>query len=223
MTDQSFDEFVTELRDDADAATYNLGYMKAILDEPIVDEKLDGSFSGYAMAIATAAVKRSLALYCARAWDKSNDAISLPNGYKRIASLADMRQRWEGWFTGDYSHDRVAKVEASYDRFLKDFSSVQADESHISFRVFRSEWLAHRIPYSNDRRKSEKAGPVDNVTMNQLVSCAEQTVLLVGDLGFLCDGMNNPYPERITRVERHCREFWRVLPVLGKVEDSRFE
>ena len=93
MTDQSFDEFVTELRDDADAATYNLGYMKAILDEPIVDEKLDGSFSGYAMAIATAAVKRSLALYCARAWDKSNDAISLPNGYKRIASLADMLQR----------------------------------------------------------------------------------------------------------------------------------
>lgn len=223
MTDQSFDEFVTELRDDADAATYNLGYMKAILDESIVSEKLDRSFSGHAMAIATAAVKRSLALYCARAWDKSIDAVSLPNGKKRIASLADMRQRWEGWFTGDHARHRVAKVEASYDRFSKDFSSALADDSHISLRVFRSEWLAHRITYSNDRRKSEKAGPVDNVTMNQLVSCAEQTVLLVGDLGFLCDGMKNPYPERITRVERHCREFWRVLPVLGNVEDSRCE
>lgn len=61
-----FQELLEHLRKDADHAIWEIGYMKALIDEPIVEAKLEGSLSGYALETANAAVKRSLALYCAR-------------------------------------------------------------------------------------------------------------------------------------------------------------
>ena len=75
---------LSHLRDDADAATWNVGYMRATLDNPAVGQKTNDSFSGYALEVATAAVKRSLVLYCSRAWDTAADAVSVPNVAKKI-------------------------------------------------------------------------------------------------------------------------------------------
>lgn len=191
-------DFVSELRNDADAASWNLGYMKAMLDNPIVGEKLDRSYSGYAMAIANAAVKRSLALYCSRAWDTACDAVSLPNAEERLSEIAD----------------RADAV-----RFMIGFEKEQLAESGALIGIFRSEWLAHRVVGSRDRLKFEKQKPARDVTFNELVQRAERTVLLVGEFGYLLDRATNPYPERIERAERYCREFWRLLPVLGDAED----
>lgn len=196
-----FNSIISNLRDDANAATWNLGYMKAVLDNPLVPDKLGQSFSGYAMEVATAAVKRSLALYCARAWDEDADAISLPNATKWLPDPTD------------------DKTKARRERYLENFAKAAKDESRPSIRVFRTEWLAHRVTNSKDRKKLEKLNPVVDITLNDLVRCAEQTIVLAGEIGFLGDGLANPFPERIERVERYCREFWRVLPVLGDIEN----
>ena len=64
------------------------GISRVAIDEnPLISDRLNDSYSGYAGAIANSAVKAALILYCARAWDKAEDAVSLRS---TIAELPDL-------------------------------------------------------------------------------------------------------------------------------------
>jgi hypothetical protein len=176
--------------------------MKAVVDEPVVGEKIGNSFAGYALEIATVAVKRSLALYCSRAWDEGEDAISLPRLAKALP-LEDLREEMK---------EEHAKLSA-------DCSAV--DQNQISaLRVFRTENLAHRVMTSRDRKKNVKSGQSVETTIRELIVFGEVTVSLVERLCEVRGGKSDEYSARIQLAERYCREFWRVIPILDEVEDQ---
>ncbi len=219
MEKSAFAEMLAELRQDAAEACWSLGYMKAIVDEPLIGEKTDASYSGYAMVIATTAVKRMLSLYCSRAWDQVSDVSSIPNLIKLLPSFQELTRERKSWHPDPAFDHQVDALSAEHSKLLADVNAV--DKKRIaSLRVFRTEWLAHRVKESKDRMHAEKAGPLEDTTVRNLLDFAEHTVSTVGRLGLVWDGTNSAYLESIDRAERYCREFWRVIPNLGDVEDA---
>jgi hypothetical protein len=214
----TFEELLQHLRQDADQATWEIGYMKALIDEPIVGTKLEGSLSGYALETANAAVKRSLALYCARAWDHDKDAVSLVNAATMLPSLEDLRASRLTWYPDTPYDVHLTSLPGQRDEILLKIQSASEDARHPALRIFRSEWLAHRVPNSRDRKKYAKQSAVVDITLAQLLERAVQTVNLVGELGFVADGLVNPYPDNVERAHRYSKEFWRVLPIFGDAE-----
>lgn len=91
MNAEKFGDLLSHLRDDAEAAIWNVASMRAILDEPVVREKLAQSYSGHAMEVANIAVKRQLALYCCRAWDRGKGTVSIPKVFDELEKLASCR------------------------------------------------------------------------------------------------------------------------------------
>lgn len=216
--DIQFEELLQHLRQDAEQAIWEIGYMKALIDEPIVGTKLEGSLSGYALATANAAVKRSLALYCARAWDHDRDAVSLLNAARMLPSLEDLRESRLTWYP-DTSYDiHLTSLPMQRDEILLKIASASEDARHPALRIFRSEWLAHRVPSSRDREKHVKRSAVVDITLGQLLERAILTVNLVGEIGFVADGLVNPYPENIEMAHRYSKEFWNVLPIFRDAE-----
>jgi hypothetical protein len=193
--------------------------MKALIDEPIVGAKLEGSLSGYALETANAAVKRSLALYCARAWDHDDDAVSLLNAAKMLPSLEDLRQSRLTWYPETTYDVHVTSLPKQRDEILTKIKIASEDVRHPALRIFRSEWLAHRVPSSRDRKKFVQQSAVVDITLAQLMERAVQTVNLVGEVGFVADGLVNPYPESVENAHRYSTEFWRVLPILRDAEE----
>jgi AbiU2 len=217
MQTSDFGVMLSELQKDATDACWAIGYMKAVVDEPVVGEKIGDSFSGYAMEVSMISVKRSLALYCARAWDHGADVISIPRLRDLLPSSEHLRIERESWYRDPAFFNEVEKLELQHAKLLNDLAQV--DQSRVSsLRVFRTEKLAHRLTTSNDRKKIERSGPVVDTTIRELVEFAELTVGLLGRLGLVLEGENSPYAELIERSQRYCREFWRVLPKLGEVE-----
>ena len=185
MTDHTFDDYVAYLSGEADAATWDLGYLKAIIDSPTIGEKLQQSFSGYAMETANRAVKHSLALFCARAWENAHDAISLPNAHKKRLPPQNLRAHWKCSCFDCSTHSRGKRVKDRYFPYLYAYVSTLENPAHGSKRVFRRERLAHNIANSKDRQKLENVGSVNGATLNDLVKLAEQTILLIGKLADL--------------------------------------
>lgn len=74
------------------------------------------------------------------------------------------------------------------------------------------------MPEYRERKKLEMTSPVGAITLNELVGLTEDSVLLVDGMGIVADRSRSPCRDRLDRVERYCREFWRVLPVLSEVE-----
>lgn len=197
MIASALTEWIEFLRTDTDQATRNLGYMRALADNPVVQEKIHNSSSGFALATANVAVKRSLALYFARAWDTKKDVISLPL----------LRNKLQGNPLKNQVGDK--------------FGRIRKDPSFLSVLDYRTGVLAHNIPSRPEQRRSETQQPIVDLTFNNLMRLSEETILLVGELGYLIDGKSNTYPDRIRSAERDCRLFWHVLPMLHDAENRR--
>lgn len=136
-----------------------------------------------------------------------------------LPSLEDLRKRRLTWYR-DTSYDgHLTSLSTQRDDILLKIMVASEDVRHPALRIFRSEWLAHRVPSSRDRMKFAQQSAVVDITLAQLMERAVQTVNLVGDLGFVVDGQMNPYPENVERAHRYATEFWKVLPVLRDAEE----
>lgn len=192
---------VEALKHDADVAAWQIGYMRALIGNPDPPAKMHDSFSGFAMEVANVAVKRELALYCARAWDDAKDAISLPTLTAKLPAPSPANR-------------------ARRDSYLAAYQKAKDEDVGVGLRVFRTEWLAHRVAHSKDRANFETVKPIENVTYDELVARGSVTVSLVAELRYLWTGREAAYDDHLAGAERHCREFWRVLPVLREVESG---
>lgn len=171
------------------------------------------------MEIANVAVKRSLALYCTRAWDHAPDAISVPHLHQPLPSSEHLRRERESWYGYPEGAQAIQHLEAEHSKLLVDLAKV--DQSRIgSIRVFRAERLAHRVFSSSDRKRIEAKGKVADTTIKELVDFAELTVDLVGRFGLVLEGHVSPFAGLVERSQRYCHEFWGLLPKLGEVENQ---
>ncbi|SDP77334.1 hypothetical protein SAMN05428967_3369 [Phyllobacterium sp. YR620] len=219
MNEAEIDTKMNALRQDADQAASQLAFIRSNIDNPVIKDRLDGSTSGYAWQVAKAGVEQSLILYCARAWDLSRDAISLPILMARFPSLADVKKKRDDWHK-KMGIANAPALDTEYAAFAAAYKTAKEHDAHAHLRVLRSEHFAHRVLLSRDRQKFEASGPIIDATINDLVSLADQTVRIVGDMGYLWDGLVNPYPDMIARSEGYCREFWEHLPVYRNLEKS---
>lgn len=214
----AFELHLIELRKDADQASWFLGFIKSVVDNGILDERVEGSFSGYAVVTARAGVKNSLILYCARAWDTRDDSISLCRAVEKLPVAEELdRRRQENW-RGDQP---VPSLSERRRLFMANYEEARDLPHHPSIRVLRTEYFAHRVLQSKDRIRLEKQGPIINATYDNLIDLAARTLSLVGELGYLWDQTVNPYPDRVEWTRSQCAKFWHVLPVLKEREDDR--
>lgn len=229
------EQMIESLRQDAEAATRYIGYLKAVVDQEVVAQKLAHSFSGHALATATSAVKQALILYCARTWEKAptsenlKPVISIPAAIARLQDPEliqfDLQMRFpeDTSLSAEERLERLLRLEQRiYHRHAKmiaAYGDLVAEAAHGPLRVLRTENYAHLAINSHDRQGLEKAGLMSGTTWNDLLRVSEATVHLVGELGYFWDRSSNPYQEWIKTAHRQCREFWRILPVLGDVED----
>ncbi|WP_157764525.1 hypothetical protein [Rhodobacter sp. CZR27] len=221
MNEVEFDALITELRNEADEAAWHIGFMKVAIDQnEMIADRLNGSCSGYAGLVARSAVKAAVILYCARAWDKARDSVSLRRAFEEFPALDDLNtRRSEQLATLGIEFDEATLV-GRYANLLEEYSVAEASPEHHHIRLLRTEYFAHRVIESDDRKKLAKAGvDVDPATYDGLLRLAVTTVSLVGEFGYLWDRLSNPYPDRIAYAERCCREFWRNVPVLRDVEE----
>lgn len=220
MSVAKFSNLLAHLEVDAHTAAYNVGYLRAVIDEEIVGQKLDCSMSGRALTTATDAITRVTALYCARSWEQNAKFITVPAATKAMPSDEEViaYQR-----TGGLQGDQSNLLAATAKRRAKALEAIDAAAkmpSHPYLRVMRSEWLAHRIEVSRDREKLEsKDGEIRGVMYREIMECAAATVTAVGELHYFLNGICSPWPDRMRRAEEDCREFWRCLPVFRDVEN----
>ena len=68
--------------------------MKVAIDQnEMIADRLNGSYSGYAGLVARSAIKAAVILYCARAWDKARDSVSLRRAFDELPALDDLNAR----------------------------------------------------------------------------------------------------------------------------------
>lgn len=158
MSIDSFAKLIADRERDAHSAARNVGYLRAILDESIVGEKLAGSLSGRALTTASDAVLRITALYCARSWEKKGDLISIWSAFSAMPSdneVVEHQRRLRG-------HTDVARtLMRTGKRRLAALEAVHAAAAmplHPYLEVMRAEWIAHRIDASRPRKRLEKRG-----------------------------------------------------------------
>lgn len=221
MNEAELDALIAELRNEADEAAWHVGYMKVAIDEsPLISDRLNGSYSGYAGAIANSAVKAALILYCARAWDNANDAISLRRAIPPLRDLDGLVRR-RGIQLADLGveFEDASTFTSRHAALLKALDETDTSVTHGQIRLLRTEYFAHRIIESKERQKLTSSGvAIEPVTYDGLLQLAEATILLVGEIGYLWDRLSNPYEDHIARAEGCCREFWHNVPVLRDVE-----
>ncbi len=221
MNEAELDVLIAELRNEADEAAWHVGYMRVVIDEnALISDRLNGSYSGYAGAIANSAVKAALILYCARAWDKAVDAVSLR---RAIVGLPDfeglVKRRGIQLAALGVDSDDASGFASRHAALLKAFGEAAASVSHDHIRLLRTEYFAHRVIESKERKKLSSSGvAIEPATYDALLQLAEATILLVGEIGYLWDRLSNPYADRIARAEVCCREFWHNVPILRDVE-----
>ncbi len=220
MSQVDLEELITELRADADQAAWYIGFMNSVINESeLIAERLNDSFSGYAGAIAQTAVKAGLILYCARAWDTADNSVSLRRTISELPTLDELVERRRGQLAALGIDLDEAGVTSRHDRLMEAYHEAELSADHDHIRLLRTEYFAHRVVESRERGKLTKAGVVvAPVTYNGLLKLATSTVKLVGEIGYLWDRLSNPYPDRIARAERCCREFWRNVPILRDAE-----
>ena len=211
----SVDEILDNLRADAGIATWRVGYIKSIINNKIIPEKIGSSYSGYAVAVANLSVEEALILYCTRSWDRHNDVFSLPSITEALPSEQDIYTRRIGNFKSSPPSDLDITVKKRYSEYFTAYNAALNSDIDGSLRVIRTEELAHRTLNSHTRQKLEASKPIMDATYNLLVSRAEQTIALVNKLDLLLNGSSNPYSERIKNSTRYCQEFWRLIPNLN--------
>lgn len=214
----SLDEALDNLRADASVATWTIGYIKSIIGNKTVEEKIGSSYSGFAAAIANTSVTDALILYCTRSWDNCDDTISLPSITKILPSSQEIYDRRLKDFSCSPPNDLYLTVDKRRIDYFNLYNAALSDDINGSLRVIRTERLAHRSLNSRDRQKLEKIRPIKDATYNLLIARAEQTIAIVNQLDRLLNGSSNPYSERIENAEKYCREFWRLMPILGREE-----
>lgn len=219
MDELEFERFLDELRKDADQATWFIGFLKAIVDNDKLPERVNNSFSGYAFVTARAGVKNTVILYCARAWDQDKDTISVRRARADLPPLEVLEERRRIRIEALGGVRPVEPLDARYEKFVKNFEKVRDRDYHPSIRMLRTEHFAHRLLKSRERAKLEGDNIVIlDATYNDLLELAEDTTSLVGQVGYLWDGLANPYPDRVARATKYSREFLRIVPVLKDAE-----
>ena len=219
VQEDEFNKLLDELRKDADQATWFIGFLKAVVDNEQVPERLNNSLSGFAGVTARAGVKNSVILYCARAWDEAKDAVSLRRAVENLPSLEHLEARRREQI-GAISRDvPVTPLAGRYEAFMAKYQAVRDKPYHPSIRLLRTEHFAHRLLKSREREKLEDESIVVlDATYDELLELAEETLSLVGQLGYLWDRVVDPYPDQLKRTTKYSREFWRLMPVLKDVE-----
>lgn len=215
-----FYDHLTELCNEADQAIRKIAYLKALIGNPIVPEKLDDSLSGLALVVAKRAVLESVILFYTRMWDeKWDDLLSICNIVKLMPSTAKVVARQ---IDKNNLLDEVSAT-AQFDRRIHDwrqqFDLLAQDPNRQSLRVFRHEWLAHRIHESQERISLGTGSTIKDLTYNDVIDQATKTVMLIGDLNHAVNRNNNLYSDRLRTDEAQFREFWRILPVLKVAEN----
>lgn len=219
VQESEFDDLLEELRKDADQATWFIGFLKAVVDNDQVPARLNNSLSGFAGVTARAGVKNSVILYCARAWDQDKDAISLRRAVENLPSLENLEARRRRQIEEISPDIPVTPLAKRYAAFAEKYEAVRKKPYHPSIRLLRTEHFAHRLLKSRERKKLEGEDIVVlDATYDELLELAEETVSLVGQLGYLWDRVADPYPDRLERTTKYSREFWRLMPVLKDVE-----
>ena len=216
------DEIIINLRRNADTATWHIGYLKAIIDQEVFKNKTRDSYSGYAIEAATVAVKQSLIMYCTRTWDKpskKNPLISIRSAMEYFYDPEKLIKECKIQHEYDCFERLESRFARHHKKIIAQFNLLEGDVSHGPLRVLRSENYAHLVVRSFDRDRLEKKGQNHNTTWNELIRVSEETVKLVGEIGYLWDGLSNPYPERIDKALSYSNEFWRIMPILGDKED----
>lgn len=221
MEEAQFAELIAELRDDADQATWFVGFLQSVVnDHDMIDGKLAGSGAGIVAFATQSAAKQSLILYCARAWDPAGDAISLRIATEHLPPLDSIILRKYDRLEMPVPEDRDAVLDESYAQFMQDYRKVEVNDFHPTFRVMRTEYFAHRVLLSHDRKKVERQGIlIRDATIDDLLDLSVATINLVGQLGYLWDQQANAYGDRLKRATAYSQEYWRLLPVFREVEN----
>ena len=218
-----FEELLGELRKEASQAAWHIGFLKVAVEESeLIASRLNDSYSGYAGIIAESAVKASVILYCARAWDMSSDAVSLRRMLRHLPPLENLLQHKVSRLSESGIDVDKRKFEDRYNIVMDRYREIENDGVHSAVRVLRTEFFAHRIIESKDRHNLKAAGQdVSGLTYDSLLKLAIGTVMLVGEIGYLRDGLANPFRGQLSYAEECCREFWKRVPRLSEAEDPR--
>jgi len=214
---ENYDAMVDALVADATHAAWDTGYMKALIDNEFVPQKMNEAISGHALHVANIAVKRNLALYCSRAWDADKDAISLPRLTAKLPTPADLINLHGGMTHLTLESDEH-EIGLRVSRLHANIFEREDDNWYRSLQLFRTEWLAHRLLKSSRRAKFEAERPVEDIKLKELVERAEQTLELVGELAYLWSGRHNGFSDNIKTAEMRCRRFWSSIPRLRDIE-----
>jgi len=223
-SDAEFTELLSALRQDADLAVWNIAFLKSFVDNSTLSQKIGDSYSGYTAEIAFVAVRNALVLYCSRAWDTASDSVSLPRMAKHLSTAMSMSEEASPKREKSHINDNKGNVKPisldSYLSFERQYLLIENPALHQNIRIIRTEFLSHRVFFSNDRKKIISSGrEFDPPALSAIIDISEKTVNLVGQLGKLWDNKANLYPQRIDRITRYCLEFWHLLPTLREVEN----
>ena len=164
------------------------GWLRSICDNPDWHAIMNDETISYPLAISSRAVTMHLITNLARLWDESKkeNIVSLP---QVMAKLGE------------------AKTE------LDEYESLRTSKVTKKIRVFRTEWLAHRAPKSNDRDRLKIED--EECTYHELVQHAEDSLGVIEKL-FSSLGIESPQLlYNITRTDEHCRETWARLARLN--------
>lgn len=213
------DRAFTQIKGEKYVALRELSYLRMTLDNPIVSEKVGGSYTGQIVELQIRAVARNTAMFCARMWDKNGH--SLPQIAARLKNanqhIADSRtQKHPDWSPSDLG---LPQLSAKIDRFHKEITQFKDSREYDGLRIARDEFLAHSLKdKSGFRKKHSDADDISTPTLNETCELSHKTLNLIVEAENIWKFSIHSIEDNLSELDRISEAYWEAFPTLSEVE-----
>ncbi|MHA7867043.1 MAG: AbiU2 domain-containing protein [Salipiger thiooxidans] len=220
---RKIDEIVHELTRQLSAAVGDIGFLKATIDNELVELKLQHSFSGHALDVAIRAVLNNCLLFVTRSWEKNGSSIQqFVIRTKGMGKQIEAERRLRHKNFPD-AYLEIGQVDEILEELELNCRNFVSQTSYLSATKYRTAKLAHLLDGKSDisRRLTKSGEDHSPINYRQLLDLAEMTARTICEIERIWLFSVRPIEDQISISEKYTRDFWSTLSVLRLVERER--
>lgn len=226
LKDDLLDNALDQLDDERTLGIALLAFARTVIDRPENNRKIDGSYSGHAMALLTHLALRELRMWCSRVWEipmKGNPVHSLPMVAKslqgRHLEIFNARLRahpdWPRHFLGEDT------LEPSLAAFVISVEDMKNSNLLNQLRLVRHEHFAHLVKgRSRFRSKLDTSMIESSYTWNDVLNLTERSIALIADATLIWKFHSHDSHATLDKLSKYYENFWRYMPNLSEMEEQ---
>ncbi|MEP4978541.1 hypothetical protein [Ascidiaceihabitans sp.] len=220
LSEAAIDQMFSRVHQDHLIVESQIGWLSSYCSygDPLFD-KLDGSYSGWAVAIAHISVVQSVIMFLNRSIDNNGDSLTR---LIKVLSVNDnvIRQRLSRLYLERHGKQvEFASTVSIWEYLQSCLDKVKNDPSMKSFQVFRNAWIGHRLSREVYSKKfNEQNLEKHRASSEDAVRLARDLLHISHQAAFNWNLAKWEIEGRVDKAAENCTMFWELLPKLKKTE-----